>query len=150
MNGGCAARWKAFVKAPVSLLAVMVFVTLLSLMLRNEPALAADGCPAPGFATPRTFNAGPSPRSVAMGDFNGNGKLDLVVANVGLAQNSYSDGNVSVLLNKGDGTFHPAVRYTAGLYPRSAAVGDFNGDGKADIVAANSASSNVSVLLGHG
>ncbi len=75
-----------------------------------------------------------------MGDFNGDGALDLVVANFG-------SGNVSVLLGNGDGTFRAAVDYGAGSGPRSVAVGDFNGDGKVDLAVANGGSNNVSVLI---
>ena len=66
-----------------------------------------------------------------MGDFNGDGKPDLAVANSG-------SNNVSVLLGNGDGTFQAAVNYAAGNAPNSVAVGDFNGDGKADLAVANS------------
>ena len=95
---------------------------------------------------PSEVAAGSDPDSVAVGDFNGDGKLDLVVAN--------QDGTVSVLLGKGDGTFQPAVNYEAdhpaGTEPSSVAVGDFNGDGKLDLLVVNSGSSDVSVLLGNG
>jgi len=90
---------------------------------------------------------------VAVGDFNGDGKPDLVVANSGSGQSGYSDGSVSVLLGQGDGTFHTAVNYTAGLAPRSVAVGDLNGDGKPDMAVANWGFPNVgsvSLLLGRG
>ena len=49
-----------------------------------------------GFAGVRSFNVGTSPRSVAVGDFNGDGKPDMVVA-------SFSSNTVSVLLGNGDG-----------------------------------------------
>ena len=87
---------------------------------------------------------GPAPISVATGDFNGDAKLDLVVANSG------SSNNVSVFLGNGDGTFQSAVDYVAGSVPYAVAVGDFNGDGKLDLVVANTDSNNVSILLGHG
>ena len=58
--------------------------------------------------------------------------------------------NVSVLLGNGNGTFQAAVNYAAGTSPHSVAVGDFNGDGKADLAVANGNSNNVSVLLGNG
>jgi hypothetical protein len=66
------------------------------------------------------------PISVAVGDFNGDGKPDLAVANT-------SGNNVSVLLGKGDGTFQAAVNYGAGTESDSVTVGDFNGDGKPDL-----------------
>ncbi|MGD0469076.1 MAG: FG-GAP-like repeat-containing protein [Terriglobales bacterium] len=83
--------------------------------------------------------------SVAAADVNGNGKLDLVVAN------GFGEGSVGVLLGNGDGTFQPAVTYDSGGYAaRSVAVGDVNGDGKLDLVVANFVSSVAGVLLGNG
>src|SRR5215472_15708938 len=83
----------------------------------------------PGFLAPLAFDAGSSPISVAVGDFNGDGKPDLAVANA-------NSNNVSVLLGQGDGTFLLAVNYAAGSGPRSLAVGDFNGDGILDLAVA--------------
>jgi hypothetical protein len=105
----------------------------------------------PGFLAPLPFDAGSLPVSVAVGDFNGDGIPDLAVAN-----NTYPNGTVSVLLGKGDGTFLTAVTYAAGTYPRSVAVGDFNGDGIPDLAVANEGTSpsfsdsSVSILLGKG
>lgn len=103
------------------------------------------------------YPAGQSPNSIAVGDFNGDGKLDLAVANQGIALQAI-DGSVSILLGKGDGTFQAAVDYTAGKIPSSIAVGDFNGDGKPDLAVVNAANSqtatpidgNLSILLGIG
>jgi hypothetical protein len=92
------------------------------------------------FLPAQSYAAGVTPQSVAVGDFNGDGKPDLAVAN------EYS--NVSVLLGKGDGTFLPAVNYPAGTQLGRVAVGDFNGDGKQDLAVANG--SGVRVLLGNG
>jgi hypothetical protein len=98
------------------------------------------------------FPVGHFPMSVAMADFNGDGKEDLAVAN-------YSDGTVSVLLGKGDGTFQPQVTYPTGLTPDAVAVGDFNGDGKLDLAVVNTgcppsggtcSGGSISVLLGNG
>ena len=94
-------------------------------------------------SAPSTFGAGSNPNSVTVGDFNGDGKLDLVVANEG-------SGNVSILLGNGNGTFQAAMDYGAGTDPDSVAVGDFRGDGKLDLVVANGGSNNVSILLGNG
>src|SRR6266568_3692398 len=68
-------------------------------------------------------NTGPSPSSfsVAVGDFNGDGKPDLAAVNV---------SGLIVLLGNGDGTFQAAASYTVGDNPRSVTVGDFNGDGR--------------------
>src|SRR5205807_10403528 len=73
--------------------------------------------------------------SVAVGDFNGDGKLDLAVANYGTPPDYV--GTVSVLLGKGDGTFGAAQSYAVGRDPSSVAVGDFNGDGYLDLAVAN-------------
>jgi hypothetical protein len=101
-----------------------------------------------------------SPVSVAVNDFNGDGRLDLVVANFcGTTQNptdceqNNPSGTVSILLGNGDGTFQPHADYATNVFPNWVAVGDFNGDGKPDLVTANSYFGNgqtVSVLLGNG
>jgi hypothetical protein len=82
---------------------------------------------------------------VAVGDFNGDGTPDLAVAD------RYSD-TVSVLLNTtapGSPTpsFAPRQAFATGSVPLSAAVGDFNGDGRPDLAVANFISDTVSVLL---
>jgi hypothetical protein len=93
-----------------------------------------------------TFQAGTSyvvgsrPNSIAVGDFNGDGKVDLAVAN-------QSSDSVSVLAGNGDGTFQPAVNFGAGSFPYSVAVGDFNGDGKPDLAVASAGSNNVTILM---
>lgn len=79
--------------------------------------------------------------SVALADLNGDGHLDVVVAND--ASNS-----VGVLLNNGDGTFQSGVTYSCGQYSASSvAITDLNGDGHPDLVVAGG---GVSVLLGNG
>jgi FG-GAP-like repeat len=86
------------------------------------------------------------PGSIAVADFNHDGKLDLAVAN----ENS---DNLSILLGTGVGTFEAAVNYPAGSSPASVAVGDFNRDGKLDLVVADAGSSigtTISVLPGNG
>ncbi|MFM6732096.1 MAG: Calx-beta domain-containing protein, partial [Microcystis panniformis] len=94
------------------------------------------------FSPPTNFTVGNRPSSVTVGDFNGDGKSDLAVAN------SYSN-NVSVLLGTGTGSFGPATNFSVGITPRSVTVGDFNSDGKSDLAVANRYGT-VSVLLGTG
>jgi hypothetical protein len=96
-----------------------------------------------GFHPAVTYPVGKGPRATAVADFNGDGVLDLVVAN--------QDSNtISVLLGAGDGTFQKPVDFEAGKGPFYVAAGDLNGDGKLDLVVANSADNTVSVLLGNG
>jgi len=80
---------------------------------------------------------------VAVGDFNGDGKLDLAVVDEGGCK-------VWILLGDGTGNFTLASTPSVGLEPTSVAVGDFNGDGKLDLAVANAGDNTVSVLLGDG
>ena len=92
---------------------------------------------------------GNGPYSVAVGDFNGDGKADIAVVNVGGIAIPNAN-TVFILLGNGDGTFQTAVNYAV-AYPASVAVGDFNGDGRMDVVITASHSSgagSASVLLG--
>jgi hypothetical protein len=93
------------------------------------------------FLSAPSYAAGTNPRSVAVGDLNGDGILDLAVADQG-------SNRVSILLGKGDGTFQAAQNYSLNFSPQALAVGDFNGDGKLDLAVLDG--SEVSVLLGKG
>jgi hypothetical protein len=90
------------------------------------------------------YGVGVYPLSVAVGDFNNDGNVDLAVADSALTGGTSA---VSVLLGNGDGTFQPALNYPVSGHPYHVAVGDFNGDGFADLATANSITDNVSVLL---
>ena len=94
-------------------------------------------------ATPVSPATGAQPLSIAVGDFNGDGKPDLAVANSG-------SNTVTILLGNGDGTFTRAASPATGNTPEFVAVGDFNGDGKQDLAVANSGSNTVTILLGNG
>src|SRR2546422_6485052 len=99
-----------------------------------------------------SFPVGLDPWYFAVGDFNGDGKLDLAVAGYGCPSDCFPSpsNTVMVLLGNGDGTFRPAPSLTVGNGPAGVAVGDFNGDGKPDLVVANFNDSTLSVLLGNG
>jgi hypothetical protein len=90
------------------------------------------------------FWVGPYPALVcaAVGDFNGDGFLDLVT----------SSNGASVLLGDGTGNFTltAASPLAVGGYPSSIAVGDFNGDGVQDLALALGNSGTIAVLLGNG
>jgi hypothetical protein len=123
------------------------FLSFLVLFFLAIPIVSIAQAPPLRFTKPRSYDPGGSyPSSLAVADVNGDGHLDLVIA-------YWTEGNVGVLLGRGDGTFQPAVKYAAGgTYAISVAVADVNGDGKPDIVVLNTwdEPGTVGVLLGNG
>jgi serine/threonine protein kinase len=93
------------------------------------------------FPTAVNYPATGYPVALVTADLDGAGKLDLTVAG--------TQGNaVWVLPGNSGGTFRrPASTYRTGLFPQGIAAGDFNRDGRPDVVVANAHSDNVSVLL---
>ena len=98
-----------------------------------------------GFAAVRAYPAGTGsrPSSVALGDVNGDGRLDIVITNRGTS-------SAGVSLGQAGGTFAAFATYAlgAGSTPDDVALGDVNGDGRLDIVAVNTATRGVEILLG--
>jgi FG-GAP-like repeat/Abnormal spindle-like microcephaly-assoc'd, ASPM-SPD-2-Hydin len=113
-------------------------------------SVVAFGLPSSAqFETGRSFPALSEPLSIAVGDFNHDGNLDMAVASAYSNTGAFNT-DVLVLLGNGDGTFQPAVGYAVGTDPNFVAVADFNHDGNLDLVVANRESNSVSVLLGRG
>src|SRR5262249_29478640 len=84
-----------------------------------------------------SYAVGTGPQGLLTADLNGDGRLDLAVANSG-------SNTVSVLLGNANGTFQPARSSATGICPWFLAVGDFNADGKLDLATVNE--NNVSML----
>ncbi|MFH2050478.1 MAG: FG-GAP-like repeat-containing protein, partial [bacterium] len=95
------------------------------------------------FAAKTDYTAGSRPHSVFSSDLDGDGDMDLAVANKNSA-------NVSVLLNNGDGIFQSKTDYASGDGPISIFAIDLDGDGDMDLAVANNNSDNISVLLNNG
>lgn len=94
------------------------------------------------FTSPVTYPAG-RPYVVSSGDFNGDGKVDLVAGD-------QINSDLVMLLGNGDGTFKAPITYHQSLPPGYLLVNDFNRDGKLDLISANASFTQFSVLFGKG
>ena len=103
------------------------------------------------FQSAATYALGFSPSSIFAGDINGDANLDLVVANAcGKDSSCQSNGTATVLLGDGKGGFTSGGDVQLGNSPSAVTLGDLNGDGSLDLVAAYRADNKVGVLLGNG
>ena len=97
------------------------------------------------FASKFDFTTGTTTFGVAIGDLDGDGKLDFTIANgttntVSVFRNTSTSGSITT------GSFATKVDFTTGLYPKSVAIGDIDGDGKPDLVVGNMNGNNISVF----
>lgn len=115
-----------------------------SILLGNKTGGKQDGT----FAAKVDDPVGVDPTAITTADFDGDGTVDLAVANH--ASGSGGDGTVSVLLGRGDGTFGTQRTFSTGNGPAGIATADFNGDGHADLAVTNQADNTVSILLNKG
>lgn len=95
------------------------------------------------FSSAPNVIVGNAPISTAVGDFNNDGKQDIVTANV-------TANTVSIRLGDGLGGFSSVSDINVTSGPTSIAVGDINNDGKQDIAVTNSTANTVSIRLGNG
>ncbi|MBW1808752.1 MAG: VCBS repeat-containing protein [Deltaproteobacteria bacterium] len=112
------------------------------------PGQGSDGRGNGSFGTLTGYPTGSTPVSVDLADLDGDGILDLVVA-------EYGSNSVGVLLGngsagRGDGTFGARNPFSVGTNPAAATVLETNADGIPDIAACNYGSNSVSLLLGQG
>jgi len=110
--------------------------SMLTILLGN-----GDGTFAPTATSPATGN---QPSHIAVGDFNGDGFIDLAVTNTG-------DNNVTIFMGNGDGTFTPTANsLAAGTPPGGIVAADFNGDGALDLAVLSESENSMTIYLNQG
>jgi hypothetical protein len=118
--------------SPLALIAVLIAL--------GVPVTVA----AQSFRSTTTYPTTIYPNSIAVGDYNRDGYLDMAIPHFG--------GPVVIMLGDGNGRFTPSVTYNAGpgSGPRASVATDLNHDGKLDLVVSNQESNAVSVFIGDG
>jgi hypothetical protein len=97
------------------------------------------------FNAPVLYNAGVEADSLAQGDFDHDGDLDVAVA-----VNLDVFGSVAILLNNGNGTFAPQALYPTGRLASDVVVGDFDHDSDLDLAVPNTFNATATILRGRG
>ena len=134
-------------------------IALLALLVVGAAGARSTSGSAPGFKASREFDtSAKDANSVALGDLNGDGKLDVVATHGAFGDDPPALRRlrlVSVLYGRGGGRFGPSHAYEiakpgdeGGAW--SIAMGDVNGDGKPDVVTGNLEAESVSVLVNKG
>jgi hypothetical protein len=101
-----------------------------------------------GFKTTAKYMVQSFPESVAVGDFNGDHKLDIVTV---YQTSDVGFGGFDLLKGNGDGTFQPPIRNNIGIFKGSQIVAaDFNNDGKLDVAIVSEGDKVVWIILGNG
>jgi len=112
-----------------------------NLVLRNGEFLEA----------PQYTASGVQPQSVTMGDFNGDGRMDIAVVSYDCPREANcGPGSVSILLGDGDGSFHYLKGYDTEPEPGVVVAGDFNDDGIPDLAVTSYVGNSVDIYLGNG
>ena len=101
-----------------------LFITL-ALFAGIHPATAQIS-----FVLSPNYPVGAGPNSLCAADVNGDGKPDLISANL-------TDNSITVLTNNGGGGFSFNANYAAGDHPQTLTAADVNGDGKMDLIVAD-------------
>jgi FG-GAP-like repeat/FlgD Ig-like domain len=123
----------------LDIIAMVPGVNSIAVMLGNGSGGIGNGT----FSAPVYVAVGSQPQAATVADFDGDGKLDLAVTNLG-------SNTVSILHGHGDGTFSPHVDFYAGPGPYEVVAADFNADGILDLAIANNSVAQVSVMMGLG
>jgi hypothetical protein len=98
------------------------------------------------FSPAVNYAVGPAPTGIIAADVNGDGHPDLVTANFGFC----GGGGMSILVNNGDGTFGAPITYTSIPNAHAVYAGDFDQDGRLDLVAVSQSQNVAAVLRGNG
>jgi len=103
------------------------------------------------FQPPVQYPMQVQPVGITAGDFNGDGIVDLAVANYcGSDTTCSGPGTVAILIGHGDGTFTNGGNFSVQYHPVFVLSADFNGDGRLDLAVLNAYTYTVSLLLGKG